>query len=314
MSTEPGVGGRPVVSVVIATRNRVHLLPEAVESVVVQTFREWELIVVDDASEDSTPAWLTSGAAQRVTPILLDIQVERSRARNHGLAQARGDFVLFLDDDDRLLPKALELLVAGLAHPRRAACVQAIGGRIETDTAGRVRRVPHVRRTQLGPVWPEMLGGWWWPGTGQCLFRRDALESIGGYDPALVSSEDQEIQFRLSRVGPAVLVSGVVLEVRNHPLQRRDPSAAEIADRLHTGFAASLAGRDAVRAERLSRAHAVVLLALRATSERRFGTALACFLRAARTAPEILRSPLSRPLVARAIVASAVKLLVPVLR
>jgi GT2 family glycosyltransferase len=314
MSSGPRAAGRPVASVVIATRNRVHLLPEAVESVVLQTFRDWELIVVDDASEDGTPDWLTSSAAQHVTPVLLEAHVERSRARNHGLAQARGDFVLFLDDDDRLLPKALERLVAGLAHPRRAACAQAIGGRIETDTAGWMRRVPHVRRMRIGPVWPEMLGGWWWPGTGQCLFRREALESIGGYDPALASSEDQEIQFRLSRIGPAVLVSGVVLEVRSHPLQRHDPSAAEIADRLHVGFATSLAGREALRAAQLRRSHGIAPLGLRAITERRFGAASACFLRAARAAPEILRSPLSRTLVARAIVANAVKGLVPALR
>jgi glycosyltransferase involved in cell wall biosynthesis len=314
MSTERRSVDRPVASVVIATRNRVHLLPEAVESVVMQTFREWELIVVDDASEDGTPAWLTSSAAQRVTPILLEMQVERSRARNYGLAQARGDFVLFLDDDDRLLPTALERLVGGLDDPRRAACAQAIGGRIETDAAGRVRRVSHARRLRIGPVWPEMLGGWWWPGTGQCLFRRAAIEAIGGYDPELASSEDQEIQFRLSRIGPAVLVAGVVLEVRNHPLQRRDPSAAEIADRLHVGFAASLAGRDALRAARLRRSHSAVLIGLRATSERRFGAALAYFLRATRIAPEIVRSPLSRTLVVRAVVASAVKALVPRLR
>jgi glycosyltransferase involved in cell wall biosynthesis len=311
MSTERRSVDRPVASVVIATRNRVHLLPEAVESVVAQTFREWELIVVDDASEDGTPVWLTSSAARRMTPILLETQVERSRARNQGLAQARGEFVLFLDDDDRLRPEALERLVGGLDHPRRAGCAQAIGGRIETDATGRVRRVPHVRRLRVGPVWPEMLGGWWWPGTGQCLFRRDAFTAIGGYDVELASSEDQEIQFRLSRIGPAVLVAGVVLDVRSHPLQRPDPRKSEIAERLHVGFAASLDGRDALRAARLRRSHGVVLIGLRAIVEQRFGTAFACFLRAARIAPEIVRSPLSRTLVVRAIVASAVKALVP---
>jgi glycosyltransferase involved in cell wall biosynthesis len=306
--------GHPLASVVIATRNRVHLLPDAVESVVAQTLGQWELIVVDDASEDDTPAWLTSCGEPRLTPILLEEHVERSSARNRGLAQARADFVLFLDDDDRLLPRALERLVAGLADPRGTPAAQAIGGRIETGGAGRVRRVPHVRRMRLGPVWPEMLGGWWWPGTGQCLFRRMALETIGGYDPDLVASEDQEIQFRLSRIGPALLVPGVVLEVRSHAWQSRDPNAADIAERLHSSFATSLAGRDAVRAQRLSRSHSIVLVGLRATRARRFGVALACHLQAARTAPEILRSPLSRWLVSRAIVASAVKALVPGLR
>lgn len=121
----------PTVSVVIPTRNRRALLKEAVESVERQTLQHWELVIVDDASDDGTWAWLSSVADPRVRVIRQDAHAERSAARNRGLAEANGRFILFLDDDDRLFPKALERLARALE--RRPHVVASVGGGCPAD-------------------------------------------------------------------------------------------------------------------------------------------------------------------------------------
>ena len=102
----------PVVSVVIATRNRRAWLTESVASVQHQTDIAWELVVVDDASTDDTAAWLAAQSDPRLHREHLALPGERSVGRNTGLARARGRWVMFLDDDDRLRAGALQALVS----------------------------------------------------------------------------------------------------------------------------------------------------------------------------------------------------------
>jgi hypothetical protein len=102
---------RELASVVIPTRNRLAYLREAVQSVLIQSHPEIELIVVDDASTDGTSDWLLSQADGRLKTILVKERRERSAGRNLGLAQTRGEWVLFLDEDDKLELGALRVLL-----------------------------------------------------------------------------------------------------------------------------------------------------------------------------------------------------------
>src|ERR687898_2245292 len=110
--------GRPLVTVVIPCYNQAHFLGEAIESVLSQSYEHFEIIVVDDGSTDET-----SEVASRYEGVRLIRQENRglAGARNRGLEEAKGEYVVFLDADDRLLPGALE---AGLgcfeAHPECA--------------------------------------------------------------------------------------------------------------------------------------------------------------------------------------------------
>lgn len=101
---------RPLVSVVVPTYNRAALLPRAVESVIAQTFADWELIVVDDGSVDRTPDLAEGYAAQLGNRFVHLRQPNRgsSAARNRGIEAARGDFVAFLDSDDEFRRDKLE--------------------------------------------------------------------------------------------------------------------------------------------------------------------------------------------------------------
>lgn len=97
----------PFFSIILPTYNRAHLLPKAIQSVVDQTFGDWELIIVDDGSTDDTKAAVEKFQDERIRYIYQENQ-ERSVARNNGINQAKGSYICFLDSDDYFLEKKLE--------------------------------------------------------------------------------------------------------------------------------------------------------------------------------------------------------------
>jgi len=109
----------PMISVIMATFNRAHLLPRAIESVLRQTYPDWELVVVDDGSQDATPDVLADFKSRDARIITLRQQnAGLSAARNMGIADACGEFVTFLDSDDEYRPGHLALRAKHmLEHP-----------------------------------------------------------------------------------------------------------------------------------------------------------------------------------------------------
>jgi glycosyltransferase involved in cell wall biosynthesis len=300
--TQPG---GPVATVVIPTHDRMKLLAEAVASVAAQSFASWELVVVDDASQDGTLAWLASLGDGRIRSVALPTASERAVARDAGLAEANGDYVLFLDDDDKLAPRALEILVEALrAEP---ACVAAAGARATFDVGGATRRVPHPRRAVRRHVWLDVLGGWI-ATPGQTLFRTAELRAAGGWDGRWIPSEDQELWLRLTRSSPALLVPEVVLDYRLHGTPRVPRDHAQVERRLRDEFVAQLDGDERRRAAAVVAARDQLLVADAAFARSDERAAFVALLRALRRAPGLARSPVTGPpllaSVAKAAVAS----------
>jgi glycosyltransferase involved in cell wall biosynthesis len=96
----------PYFSVIIPTFNRAEFLSKAVESILAQTFPDWELIIVDDGSTDNTSDVIDSFNDQRIRYIYQQ-NAERSTARNNGIIHAKGKYICFLDSDDYYLPNHL---------------------------------------------------------------------------------------------------------------------------------------------------------------------------------------------------------------
>ena len=287
----------PLVEIVIPTRNRWPLLREAVKSVQQQSLEDWGLVVVDDASTDETRERLSELVDARVRTVRLEGHSERATARNRGLEAVGAEFVLFLDDDDRLLPHALERLVRALT--KRPQAVEAIGARAAFDQRGHRRREHHVRILRLRRIWPEMLAGWF-AVPGQCLFRTARLRAAGGWSERIAGPEDQELQLRLSDFGPALFVPTTVLEYRAHGGQWRPYDAARVEDAIHDEFVDRLSGDDERLARRLRRAHAILVDdAAPAYHAQRYAHALSRYVRAVQAAPTILVSPLTGPPLAR---------------
>ena len=117
------MGGACTVSVVIPTYNRKHLLGRAIESVLSQTFRDFELLVVDDASTDGTGDLIGSYDDERIRYFRHETNRGTSAARNTGLANSNGDYISFLDSDDEWHRSKLEMQVSWLeeASPEAVA-------------------------------------------------------------------------------------------------------------------------------------------------------------------------------------------------
>lgn len=97
----------PLISVILTTYNRCHLLPRAVNSVLRGTYEHFELVIVDDASSDATPQVASQLKDSRIRYVRLPDNGGVLRARNRGFDLARGEYITILDDDDELLPDAL---------------------------------------------------------------------------------------------------------------------------------------------------------------------------------------------------------------
>ncbi|MGH2765758.1 MAG: glycosyltransferase family 2 protein [Actinomycetota bacterium] len=283
------MGIRAVVSVVIPTRNRLRYLQEAVASVQAQTLTRWELLVVDDASEDKTPGWLESISDPRIRVLRMDQHVHRSPARNRGLAQASGEYVIFLDDDDRFRPRALAVLVHSLKRHHDA--VAACGARINFDESGHHRRYPHVWIPRVRVIWPELFAGWV-AHTGQVMFPTELLRSIGGWDEALIAMQDWELHLRVSHLGPMYLDPYVVVEARKHPQQWTPHDILKVRSGLDEAFLASLAPTERALGEGALRMRSLYEEALvKLTQHNEPGSALRLFYAAFRSAPTVARTP-----------------------
>lgn len=229
MSAENDSAGNQVdVSVVIATRNRRPLLEEAIASVRKQAGVTFEILVVDDASEDDT--WEYLSTASDVRAFRQEVRGERSRARNVGLSHARGRYVMFLDDDDLLRPRALAILAGAL--DRNPDAIASVGARWDWFVHEHWGlRDTHPRFERKRWLFDEFLFGWS-AISGQCLYRTDVIREVGGYDNNVSYTEDRDLWLRIARRGPVVLRPETVMTYRVHRVQDRPPDIRQLRERV----------------------------------------------------------------------------------
>jgi hypothetical protein len=199
----------PSVSVVIPNYNYEKTLARCLESVMEQTHRPIEVIVVDDGSTDSSREIVRSFPCT-----LLELEGNRgvSAARNAGIAASRGDIVFFLDSDEALTPDSIEHAVALLTGdpPRGGAPLGCVHGLIAPE--------PLI---DDGPIeWYKVLHAYWWRRRGvgevptaffaQAAVPRRVLDDIGPFDERLRDSEDLEYSDRLAPRYRILLTDGVL--------------------------------------------------------------------------------------------------------
>ena len=207
---------RPTVSVIIPTYNRAALLKRAIESVLNQSFKDFELIVVDDASPDNTPEVVRSIRDSRIRYIRLKKNSGGPVARNTGIKKARGKFIALLDDDDEWLPHRLELQVKKLETLDKEFGVVYGGFYYVSQQDGRIlgKRLPQFR----GDVYQHFLRENF-VGSPTLLIRRECFKKAGLFDPKLTSSQDWDMWLRIAKYYKFDYVDEIVAKYYVHGRQ-----------------------------------------------------------------------------------------------
>ncbi len=192
--------GMPRVSVIVPTCNRAQFLQEAVESVLGQTFRDFELIVVDDGSTDCTP-YLVKRWEDQVRWIRQE-KLGVSRARNTGIRAARGRYVSFLDSDDLWSKGKLEIQVAFLdANPHFGVCY--------TDEVW-IRKGRQVNPRKIHGKYSGWIFDRCLPlciiSPSSAMIRKEILVAVGGFDENLPVCEDYDLWLRIASRFPIYFI------------------------------------------------------------------------------------------------------------
>jgi glycosyltransferase involved in cell wall biosynthesis len=209
----------PRVSVIMAAYNEERFLAEAVESVLAQSFGDFELIVTDDGSTDATPA-LASSFVQR-DPRVKVIRAEQNRGKpfalNRALAVRRGELIAWLDGDDAMLPDKLARQVAALdANPDAAGCSHD-AEIFQSEDGHVIGRFSHVANG--GPLRSGGIELWFDP-TYKMLpsatMIRSSLCPPGGFDERLAFTNDWLFDIEVFRHGRCVALDDVLVRYRRH--------------------------------------------------------------------------------------------------
>ena len=206
---------RPRVSVVIPVFNRLQFLGAAIESVLRQSYPNIEVIVVDDGSPlDPGPVVAQYGSRLR---LIRKANGGLASARNYGVAHAAGDYLLFLDDDDFLEPRAIDLLVAALqANP---ASAWAAGKFAYVGERGERLSRTHQCQYASGDVYERMIFNNLMGAPSVVLIRTDAIKELGLFDESLLLSEDWDLWLSAAKRFPLVVISDIVTNYRIHGQQ-----------------------------------------------------------------------------------------------
>ena len=214
---------QPVVSVIIPTYNREKFIGEAINSVLDQTYHDFEIIVVDDGSTDRTRDIVMAFPGK--VRYVHQTNQGRSRARNYALSLARGSYIAFLDSDDLYLPEKLALQVAYMdAHPE-VNMIYTSAYCIDEDGA------------PLDYVYKAATSGWIYKDIAffvpvtitlpTVMVRREVFDNVGGFDESMERFEDTDMWRRISKHYQIGAIRECTCRLRTHPdnaLASQDPS------------------------------------------------------------------------------------------
>lgn len=190
----------PLVSVVIPTFNRAYCLRCTIQSVLGQTYKNWELIIVDNHSTDNTDEVVAEFGDTRIQLLKINNDGVIAASRNKGLHAANGKYVAFLDSDDWWLPEKLEASVRRLDA---GADIVYHDLYLVSSLPVKVRFWKHARTRQVrAPVFRDLLFNGNAINNSSVVVKRKLMLKIGGFseDPLLVAAEDYDAWIRLAKL------------------------------------------------------------------------------------------------------------------
>ncbi len=200
----------------MAVYNGQAYLAAAIHSILGQSLRDFEFIIIDDASTDNAPQILADFAAQdaRINLLTNPINLGLTQSLNRGLNAAKGIYIARQDADDLSLPQRLALQVAYFENHPQTALLATNADII--NAAG--EKIGELRRNV-----PPVVAGWllrFYNHVGAhsaTMFRREMVLQMGGYDPTRRLSQDYELWLRLAMQGEVAILPEVLLHLRQHP-------------------------------------------------------------------------------------------------
>ncbi|WP_217915397.1 glycosyltransferase [Miltoncostaea marina] len=202
----------PLISVVLPTRDRRAMLATTLDRVLRQEDVSLEVVVVDDGSIDDTPRWLEEQTDSRVRTLRADGNGV-ARARNLGIAHARGEWVSFLDDDDIWAPHKLSTQLGAL---RRAGAQWSYCGVVDVDPAGRPL-ARHAAPSDEAILEQLLAGNVVHAGASTVMARTSLVRELGGFDERLFQCADWDMWIRLAAAGQAVACPEILVGYVLHP-------------------------------------------------------------------------------------------------
>ncbi|MGE0705731.1 MAG: glycosyltransferase [Vicinamibacterales bacterium] len=206
-------------SIVIPCFNQARFLGDAIGSALAQSYPCVEIVVVDDGSDDDRVREVAMDSGCRY---VRQNNLGLSNARNRGFAESRGEYVVFLDADDRLLPSAVAIGAEELR--RRPDCAFVSGDHRYINGDGAV-----LREWQRPPIerdhYAELLAGNFIGNAAAVMFRRSPLVAAHGFDPSVPECEDYDVYLRIARRSPVYAHNRLVSEYRKYPGTMSDDPA-----------------------------------------------------------------------------------------
>jgi glycosyltransferase involved in cell wall biosynthesis len=198
----------PQLSICIPAYNAARFLPQALATVKAQTFGLWELIVVEDGSDDGARGMVESFAKtirQQVSYLRHDRNCGLPAARNTGMRAAVGEMIALLDSDDLWTTNHLEICVKALEES--GADLGCAASELFEDETGQVEEIRTPSQSEIEAM-PVSLYRRNFMQPSAAVLRRAAFERVGGFDESLRSCEDLDYWFQLLRAGCRFIFTG----------------------------------------------------------------------------------------------------------
>lgn len=202
-----------LVSVIVPVYNREKLVKEAVSSILAQTYKNLEIILINDGSTDQSLEVLKQFETENPDQIKVIDQKNQGQiaARNNGIRASSGEYIAFLDSDDLWLPEKLELQI-----PLFGPEVGLVYSSVELiDDHGKSKGFDHINPGLQGNIFPELLVKNRMTG-GTVVVRKDVLDEVGLFDPQFKAAENWDLWLRICKKYEARAINKPLVKYRVH--------------------------------------------------------------------------------------------------
>ncbi len=204
----------PTVTVLMPLHNSERYISCAVESILQQTYENFELLVIDDCSTDRSGEILHSYRDERIRVVHNARHIGLTRSLNKGLEMARGKYVARMDSDDIALPARIETQVRYLdEHPEVALAGTGVA---ICDAHGRITGRYAPRLCSESIYCTLIFHNCFYHSS--VMFRLQVTKALGGYDETFEAAEDADLWYRITRTFRATMLNEILVHWRDHPL------------------------------------------------------------------------------------------------